>query len=389
MMTKKSLAKKHTALDVLALFSVCALLLLGIFFPQSQTFSISSPTSFVILKNKCSSTPETWVYITSNDNHAYALDAEKGCIMWRFDAEADLKAAPAVSGESVFVGTVENSVFGINSETGEKLWSSELGGKVLSAGAVADYFYVADNSGVLSALDLNSGDSVWTYSAHNLKEADVVMDKQYDEEGTLIKTVLFVVDTYLNLGSVLAIDAATHNALWIFPAQKSIFTAPLVTEDAVYVPIADGTLYKLNKDYGVVLWTFKAGKSIRSSPVEDEGILYFGGNDGYVYAVHSGDGSVLWKYLVGHEIETKPTLSDTLVYVGSADGKEYALDKKTGSLVWSFTTKGKIQASATLYENTLFIPSMDSLLYAVSADTGQLLWSYDTKGALYSAAVIR
>ncbi len=389
-MSQKKVVVRHTLSDVLALFSVCTLLLLGLFFPQSQILSLSSPTGLVILKNKCTATPEKLVYVSSNDNHVYALGAETGCILWRFDAEADLKAAPAVSDAGVFVGTAENTVFGINGETGEELWSSELDGKVLSAGAVADYFYVADNNGVLSAFDLDSGDSAWTYTAHNLKEADVLYDTQHDEEGNPVKTVFFVVDTYLNLGSVIAIDSTTHKALWTFPAQKRIFTAPLVTTDAVYVPTADGTLFKLNKEYGVALWTFKAGKSIRSTPVmDDTGVIYFGSNDGYVYALKSQDGSLVWKYFVGHEVETKPALSETFLYVGSIDGKEYALNKKTGSLVWSFTTKGKIQAGSTVYEDLLFIPSTDSLLYTVDARTGQLLWSYDTKGALYSAAVVK
>lgn len=393
-MTKKSVAKKHTLSDLLALFSVCTLLLLGLFSLQLQTSSSLSPTGAVtgavILKNKCTAPPQTLVYVSSNDNHVYALDSENGCIVWRFDAEADLKVSPAVSDAGVFVGTAENSVFGINAETGEKVWSLELDGKVLSAGAVADYFYVADNSGVLSALNLDAGTVAWTYTAHNLKEADVVYDELFDNKTNTTKTTIFVVDTYLNLGSVIAIDAATRNALWVFPAQRSVFTAPLVTSDAVYVPTADGTLFKLNKEYGVALWTFKAKKSIRSTPVmDDKGILYVGSNDGYVYALNNMDGSVVWKYFVGHEIETKPALSETLVYVGNTDGKEYALDKKTGALKWSFTTKGKIRAGATVHEDILFIPSTDSLLYAVDAGTGQLLWSYDTKGALYSAALVR
>lgn len=390
---KRSL-KKHTLPDLLALFSVCALLLLGLFSLQLQTSSSPSPTGAVtgaaILKNKCTALPQTLVYVSSNDNHVYALDPENGCIVWRFDAEADLKVSPAVTDAGVFVGTAENSVFSINAETGEKVWSLELDGKVLSAGAVADYFYVADNSGVLSALDLDAGTVAWTYTAHNLKEADVVYDELFDNKTNTTKSTVFVVDTYLNLGSVIAINTATHNALWVFPTQRSVFTAPLVATDAAYIPTADGTLFKLNKEYGVVLWTFKAEKSIRSTPVmDDKDVLYVGSNDGYVYAINSADGSLVWKYFIGHEIETKPALSDTLLYVGSADGKEYALDKKTGTLKWSFTTKGKIQAGATLYDDVLFIPSTDSLLYAVDAGTGQLLWSYDTKGALYSAAVVK
>ncbi len=328
-----------------------------------------------VLKNLCEVTPTTYAVFGSNDNYVYALDAETGCIVWKFDAGADVKSKPVIQGSTVYIGTAEDEFYAISLADGTQVWKADTG-KIYGSPAVDDsYVYVADNLGALSAY--SSGEAAWTYTGHNIK-ADVQLDN----------SILYIVDEYLKVGTVRAINTVTHSQKWAFSAKSQILAPPLITSDALYVPSNENTLYKVSKEYGVPVWTFKSTKSIRTTPIiDDKGILYFGSNDGYLYVVESATGALVWKYFFNDEITSSPVADADNVYVAVKD-TVYALSTATRTVVWKTTMKGKITAPLTLYEGTLYVPSNDYSLYALDAETGTQKWSYATKGALYAAAVI-
>lgn len=378
----KKYCKNHSKNAAIGIFALIAILLLSLIEIKTETNLVGA----VILKNKCDATPESYVVFGSNDNKAYALDAETGCIVWRFDdAEGDIKSAVTIADNSVLFGTEQNNLYAVSLADGTELWSTEATGKIFGAVATDNtYAYAGDNTGLISAYLISDGSLAWTYDGHNIQE-DII----YDEDDNQTNKTLFAVDEYLHVGSIVAIDPDTQTAKWSFSAQSEIAAPPLVAEDGVYVPSNEKTLYKLNKWYGVALWTFTAEQSIRSTPVMDEeGILYFGSNDGYFYAVKSADGSLVWKYPVGSEVTAGAAVDDALVYFGAYNHKVYAVDKKTGLLAWQAETENKIQGNLVLDNSILYVPSADYSLYAFDALSGNQLWSYETKGALYGAVAI-
>lgn len=364
--------KKNMAVGILALFS---LLLLSLYSALQNDPTI---TGAAILKNSCDASPDVFVIFGSNDNAVYAVDGARGCAVWKYDTEADVKATPAVSGESVFIGNAVDEFFAISLADGSEIWTAETG-KIYGAAATdGTNVYVGDNAGTVSAYPIGSGTALWSYTAKNVKP-DLIVD-----EG-----ILYIVDEYLKVGSVIAIDTATQTAKWKFSAKSEISAAPLVTTDALYVPSNENTLYKLNKKAGVVVWKFATAKSIRSTPIiDDDGILYFGSNDGFFYAVNSKDGKLVWKYEVKNAITATAVADDTNVYFGAQNNYVYAVTKDQGKLVWSLKTGGKIYGALAMYDDMLYAASADYSLYAINSANGQALWTYKTKGALYGGVVV-
>ena len=68
------------------------------------------------------------VYVGSNDNRVYALDASTGDLIWSYETGDDgVFSSPAVSGGVVYVGSRDNRVYALDASTGDLIWSYGTG----------------------------------------------------------------------------------------------------------------------------------------------------------------------------------------------------------------------------------------------------------------------
>ena len=74
------------------------------------------------------------------------------------------------------------------------------------------------------------------------------------------------------------------------PASVTV-TAPLV-----YVASFDNNLYALDTATGTQRWVFRADTSIQSSPVVAYGMVYIGSNDNKLYAIDATTGQKRWAF---------------------------------------------------------------------------------------------
>jgi len=115
------------------------------------------------------------VFIGSN-NGVVAKDATTGVDLWTHRSpdpswipQNATPSAPAVAGDTLYMGFPDGRVTALNVVTGAPLWSTRLPGKpylggVLSAPAVSgDTLYVGSNDGRLYALNCGNGQVVWQY----------------------------------------------------------------------------------------------------------------------------------------------------------------------------------------------------------------------------------
>ncbi|MGO9262391.1 MAG: PQQ-binding-like beta-propeller repeat protein [Bryobacteraceae bacterium] len=76
------------------------------------------------------SQPTVWggrIFIGSNDGTIYALDARSGCIYWRYQAKALVRAAVAIGpGPRAYVGDLESNFYALDAETGRPIWQKKL-----------------------------------------------------------------------------------------------------------------------------------------------------------------------------------------------------------------------------------------------------------------------
>jgi outer membrane protein assembly factor BamB len=195
---------------------------------------------------------------------------------------------------------------------------------------------------------------------------------------------------------------AFHGVKWRFHTGGPVVSSPAVADGLVYIGSADGKMYAIDRDTGLVRWKFATKGRVVSSPAVVGGAVYFTSYDSDLYALDAATGKLKWKYqTVGeHRFEAQhlhgsqpaaevmpdpfdvylssPVVWHGSVYFGSGDNNVYALDAATGALRWKFNTGDIVHASPAITDGTLFIGSWDGYFYALDAANGTEKWRFKT-----------
>lgn len=101
------------------------------------------------------------VYVGSEDQNIYALDANTGAVIWSYLTGYAVYSSPAVDNGVVYVGALYY-VYALDASTGTLIWNYPTGGLVQSSPAVANgIVYVGGGDGYLYALNTSTGTLLW------------------------------------------------------------------------------------------------------------------------------------------------------------------------------------------------------------------------------------
>jgi outer membrane protein assembly factor BamB/PKD repeat protein len=320
------------------------------------------------------------VYVGSDDDHVYALDAETGEQQWSFETGGKVQSSPTVVNGTVYIGSIEENVYAIDADTGEQQWSFETGHGVFSSPTVVNgTVYVGSDDENVYAIDADTGEQQWSF-----------------ETGFPVTSSPTVVNGTVYVGSrddnVYAIDADTGEQQWSFETGDNVHSSPTVVDGTVYVGSEDENVYAIDADTGEQQWSFETGGSGESSPTVVNGTVYVGSDDENVYAIDADTGEQQWSFETGHGVFSSPTVVDGTVYVGSRD--VYAIDADTGEQQWSSEigdneTGDYVYSSPTVVDGTVYVGSWDENVYAIDAKSGEQQWSFGTgDGVLSSPTVV-
>ncbi len=126
---------------------------------------------------------------------------------------------------------------------------------------------------------------------------------------------------------------------------------------------------------GKLLWSQRPGP-VFSSPVAALGMLYIPGADGYLYALAQNTGIMAWRVFLGnHLTDATPALEGQVLFVAMHSSALAALDARSGRLYWTFDTGEKIQAPPLVAGNRLLLASRTAV-WALDTARGRLLWKF-------------
>jgi YVTN family beta-propeller protein/parallel beta-helix repeat protein len=293
------------------------------------------------------------VYVGSDDNCTYALNASTGVLVWKYATGGAVRSSPAVSNGVVFISSQDDSVYALSAATGALVWKYTTGGIVWSSPVVANgVVYVGSYDDNVYALNASTGVLVWKY-----RTGDVVYSSPAVANG--------VVYVGSHDDNVYALNASTGALVWRYTTGWYVYSSPAVANGVVYVGSDDNCTYALNASTGVLVWRYRTGLYVStSSPAVVNGVVYVGSDDNCTYALNASTGVLVWKYATGSYVTSSPAIADDILFIGSWDDNVYALNASTGALVWKYTTGGIVWSSPAVANDVVYVGSYDDNVYA-------------------------
>jgi len=214
------------------------------------------------------------LYVACKYYRLYALDSQKGSIVWTAPPPFNPTSPPTLDGGRLYVAGLD-SAFALASGSSEQIWKTPIGGPISSR------------------MPLSHG-------------------------------ALYAI---LQTEAAFAFDATTGKQRWRFTTVDALYAAPIVddTRNAVYLGDGSGLLYALDARTGKLRWRQKLDSAV-VSPKLINGRLYAASSNGYLYAVDAGTGFIHWQAVVGQGVVSPLGAGNDTLYVGGADGYLYALD---------------------------------------------------------------
>ncbi len=305
---------------------------------------------------------------------------------WKTGDDSGLRASapPIVTSGFVFLYDGRRvSTFNLND--GSTAWSTGIAPKNAKAptpgGGIATdgrAIYVASSLRVLTALDIRSGERLWT--------------KDLPDPARSAPTVagghIYVISA---TGVVSAYATEDGRELWRYasPANAAgLFTAlsPAVQDNLVAVPFSSGELVGLDANSGAVLWSGTLLSSQRVSAVSSlgdlagrpaigNGMVYAGGAGGRFVAVRASSGEKIWEQTIASAFG--PVIAGDGVFVLAMTGDVYAFDHMNGEVRWSAALpKGEgrtVWAGPVLANSQLWFVSNQGTLAALDAASGTIV----------------
>ena len=320
---------------------------------------------------------------TVNEAALNCFNAATGDLLWRFPARTDVKCTPAVANGRVFFSNSIGTLFALNANSGNLIWTAQLGDsltrwEMTSPTVVGDTVY-AGGIPAMSAVNAVTGGIIWQRSADSSNTADFI-PAIYSAPAVQDDIVVFTTKA-----GIFAFNRHTGSTAWEIGGQHRsagitgnlVYTLGgpfgsqrlkaygLVSGDTIYTaafPQSEATAAAAiapsriiavnggNPEGAVGLlqgwshaladelhWNFAVGGpiacsrpyqrttgSINSTPAVAGQIAYFGADDGRIYGVNIANGVELWRHDFGVPVRSSPAVAGNMLFVTTEDGTLYA-----------------------------------------------------------------
>lgn len=276
-------------------------------------------------------------------------------------------ADPAIP--MVFCGVKDGHVYALSSLNGNEVWSIKTGGSVRGRPALTgEGLFVTSMDGCVRRLDPATGESLWKEpfcAKVAIPSGPVVANGQVHFATIVNKTITIKT----NDGSL---SWEHHRSPPVFMSSEGV-ARPAVDGDFLYTGYSDGFLVSLDRLTGEQRWATDLSHEIRgtpdvdSSPVVHDGVVYTAAFSKGPAAVKADDGLVLWR---GSRFGcSQPTLVDGRLVVGTAEGEIVAFDPKDGHELY-VTKIDSLAVQQTVLVLDFLVVAGDKGLWAIDPDDG-------------------
>ena len=292
---------------------------------------------------------------------------------WRFDTGGELYSSPAISGNTLVIGSKSGFLYGLDATTGAELWSRDLGQYIVrSTPAIQGETVVVNNGYEVVALGLADGTSLWT--------ADISFAG--NTSPTIVDRMVYIASQN---GSLYALDLRTGEQRWRIQIDGLIFGSPTVDDGRLFIANDTGKVFGLKAENGAVLWREELNGGVFAPIISDNGFVYFTTSTGVTYCLDGEMGREQWHYDAGGASGGALTLNEVVV---SADtGGVTSINAEKGTINWLVPTGSQVTVGPIVVGNLVLVASGQTI-YGLDLKTGEYVFTYATGYSIQIAPVV-
>ncbi len=178
-------------------------------------------------------------FIGANSHRFYAINADSGKTLWRYETKGDIKSTAALFEDKVLITSWDGHLYNFEQDSGDLVWKFKTGGKSMSSPSIDTHkrrVFFGSHDFKMYAVDFDSGEEIWSYKT----------GKRIISSPTVVR------------------NRAGNDNVVIFGS-------------------ADGTLYGLSDESGAELFKFETQGKLSSVVTVKDGRFYLSGDDGWLY----------------------------------------------------------------------------------------------------------
>jgi len=299
------------------------------------------------------------VYAASFNGNVVALNLNNGRKIWSKSFDLSFTAGPTYKDGILILGTNNGELINLDSMTGDMLWESSVSSEILAPAAIRNnQIFVRSVDGNLSAYAVEDGSLLWTAN-HKVPRLSL---RGTSSPTTFANAVICGFDD----GKVTAYDLNDGALLWetmLTPPggrteiEKVIdIDAPIVVVgNELYAGSYQGALAALALESGDIIWLAEA--SIYSGMAVSDDAVFVSQADGTVMALSRFTGREIWKKQnLLNRYPTAPAIVGNSIVIGDLEGYLHWLNKESGETQQRISIgSDKISSAPMVIEDTVIV----------------------------------
>ena len=240
-----------------------------------------------------------------------------------------------------------------------------------------DVAYVQATSGALTAFDSETGQKLWATQLGQFDEPSYPAVANDNIALVVVGSAMY------------GLEKKTGKIAWKLILPGPCSTEPAIDDDHAYVGTLDGSLYafslktirQLHQEQRLpqwsaktMVWRYQAGKEVTSQPLVTGRSVVFASRDASLYSVTASDRKLNYQLQTDGPIVAPITNSGSILYLASEDGTFNAINIDNGRVLWNFTSSSPIRNAAQAVARDLYITPERRGMYCINADNGQQRW---------------
>lgn len=335
---------------------------------------------------------------SNHENYYHSTSVNKTpSILWKVKTNGQVISSPCIYDNTIYIGSNDNNLYSIDAIHGDIKWSYKTNGAIPSSPAVANgKIFFLSYDGFFYCL-LKNGKLHWKFKTGGEKK-HLIKDyydtnKFADDPWDFYLSSPVIKNNTVYFGSsdahVYALDIETGEKIWSFKTEGSVHSSPAIYENSLFVGDWASKIYSLNATTGKENWSYTTGQDtahyiwigIQASPSVDNGVVYIGSRDASVYAFDAKNGDTLWVQS-DFKLSWMPSsiaITQNTLYTGSSDGFSfYSIDKKTGNINYETPTNLYTFSTPAIDNTMAYIGSSNGRLYGIHLTSGEKKWEFRT-----------